>query len=505
MWERREVGRRGLAVCGALLLAGVVVATALAYSPVGSEIRISNALDVGPDRDTNDAAVAYNPAANEYLVVFSGDEETADNENEIYGQRISASGAPIGGDFRISNVGTDGDDLRDASLPDVVYDSVDNQYLVVWRGDDINDNEFEIWGNRLSATGGSLGAGDGDFRISEAQSIEAARNASNPAVTYNPSAGEYLVVWDADENAGMTDNQFEIWSQRLTASTGNATPSGNDEEITNVASDRDALDPDVAYDSTTNEYYVVYEADDLATAGEVEIFGQRVDATDTNQGSATRLSTVGPNDDPTRDAADPAIAYGSAPNEFLTAWEGDDNAANELSVQAQRVDATGTEQGGDLPVSDVPAGDARDALNPAVAYSSARNEYVVGFDANPTAVGADNGKHEAFVQELSAAGAQIGGDDQISNVLAAGADRNANSPDLAYNTADDELLGAWRDNRITMDDEEIFGRRLAIVPPSPPLPAAAAGAPQAAKKKCKKGFKLKKVKGKKRCVKKKHK
>ncbi len=56
-------------------------------------------------------AVAYNAMNNEYLVVWSGDDDTAplvDEEFEIFGQRIdAATGAAIGtNDFRISDMGT---------------------------------------------------------------------------------------------------------------------------------------------------------------------------------------------------------------------------------------------------------------------------------------------------------------------------------------------------------------------------------------------------------------
>ena len=57
--------------------------------------------------DGIDPAIAYNPQANQSLVVWAGD-ETTDGEQEIYGRLIDAAGNPEGAEFRISQMGPDG-------------------------------------------------------------------------------------------------------------------------------------------------------------------------------------------------------------------------------------------------------------------------------------------------------------------------------------------------------------------------------------------------------------
>ena len=102
--------------------------------------------------------MAYNPTQDEYLVVWSGDDNTGslvDNENEIFGQRVDgATGAVIGGDFRLSDMGPDGDTNYDAGLPTVAYNPTQDDYLVVWEGDDntgtLAVGETEIFGQRFS-------------------------------------------------------------------------------------------------------------------------------------------------------------------------------------------------------------------------------------------------------------------------------------------------------------------------------------------------------------------
>src|SRR5262249_42227306 len=80
---------------------------------------------MGPPGDirfgASDAAVAYNGRANQYLVVWSGD-DVKDGEFEIYGQRLdAATGALIGGKIPISHMGPDGNADFDAFHPAVAY------------------------------------------------------------------------------------------------------------------------------------------------------------------------------------------------------------------------------------------------------------------------------------------------------------------------------------------------------------------------------------------------
>jgi hypothetical protein len=68
----------------------------------------------------------------------------------------AANGAEIGAnDFRLSDMGPDGDANYDAWNPAVAYNNTTNEYLAVWSGDDdtgrLVDEEYEIFGQRLDA------------------------------------------------------------------------------------------------------------------------------------------------------------------------------------------------------------------------------------------------------------------------------------------------------------------------------------------------------------------
>ena len=95
----------------------------------------------------------------------------------IAGRELAAAAYPVlvdpeigANDFRLSDMGIDGDITFDGRNSAVAYNSVNNQYLVVWEGDDdvagLVEGEFEIFGQRIdAATGAEIGAND--FRISD--------------------------------------------------------------------------------------------------------------------------------------------------------------------------------------------------------------------------------------------------------------------------------------------------------------------------------------------------
>ena len=152
-----------------------------------------------------------------------------------------------------------------------------------------------------------------------------------------------------------------------------------------------AEDPAVAYNARRNEYLVVWRGDDSPgplVNDEFEIFAQRLTAAGAEVGANDRrISDMGPNGDTTYSAEHPAVVYNPTSDEYLVAWEGDDNPGplveGEDEVFVQRLDARGAPVGAnDRRVSDMgPDGDtAFSAENPTVAHNSASNEYLVAWE-----------------------------------------------------------------------------------------------------------------------------
>jgi hypothetical protein len=365
---------------------------------------------MGPDGDptfeAGEPAVAYNAVNNLYLVVWEGDDNTPpfiNEEFEIHGQLIDgATGAEIGADFRISDVGPDGLASRDAGPPAIAWDSIANQFLVVWEADDTDvgtpNHKNEIHGQLIDgATGAEIGPND--FRISDmGQNDDPEFDAREAAVAFNRVNHEFLVAWRGEDDTGdLVFDEFEIFCQRIDAATG-AELGFNDVRISDMGAtdgdtDFNAHSPAVAHNPANNEYLVVWRADDDSKGladNEFEVYGQRLDgATGAEIGvNDFRISDMGPDGDPAFSAKEPWIDYSDADNEYLVAWEGTDDSLSDgkTEIFVQRIDANGSEVGeNDLRASHTGAeGDgAADALDPGIAYGSGRNQFMVAWAADP--------------------------------------------------------------------------------------------------------------------------
>jgi Ca2+-binding RTX toxin-like protein len=468
-----------LAAAG-MALALLSALAAAAPEPIGPNFRISEVgTDGDEEQDGTNPAMAYNPRADNYLVVWRAPDLGPSNEVEIFGQLVSANGTKLGPELRISTVGTDGDASSSPSNPTIAYNPSTNEYLVAWQAADLPTvNEFEIFGQLVSANGAKLGS---ELRISSAgPDGDATREAVDPTIAYNSTANEYLVSWRADDFA--TDEEFEIFGQRLSAAGAEVGP--DDFRISSAGTDgdanRDAFNPTMVYNRAANEYLVSWQADDLATDEEFEIFGQRLSAAGAEVGPDDfRISSAGTDGDANRDASNPTIAYNSTANEYLVSWEADDLPAdNEFEIFGQRLSITGAEVGADdFRISSAGTdGDAnRDVSSPTIAYNPSANEYLVSWQADdlPT-----DSEFEIFGQPLSAAGAEVGADDfRISSVGTDGdAERDASDPTISYNAVANEYLVSWEADGLSTDGElEIFGQRLAEPKVSPPAVGKCAG------------------------------
>jgi hypothetical protein len=226
---------------------------------LGKNFRIS---DYAATSDDHDPAVAYNPTTNQYLVVWHDYRNDSTRGIDIYGQRVSASGAHLGSKIRISGSTAKGDETD----PFVAYNSVTNQYLVVWADNrNVTKRSLDIYGQRLKAYGALQG---NNFRIS---GPAANGKESYPTVAYNSVANQYLVVWQDKRNYSTRGK--DIYSQRIRAS---GTLLGNKFRISGSAATSNEYEPSVVYNSAANQYLVVWsDGRNVPSYRGDDIYGQR--------------------------------------------------------------------------------------------------------------------------------------------------------------------------------------------------------------------------------------
>ncbi|QOI98427.1 MAG: fibronectin type III domain-containing protein [Flammeovirgaceae bacterium] len=442
----------------------------------------------GPDGDlgfgANNATVAHcvtdDPATYPggiYLVVWAASNSS---KEEVYAQRVNgATGALIGSEIRVSFMGVPSTDVNyGGSSPDVAASST--EFFVVWQGDDnsgslVND-EYEIYGQRIIATSGSLVGTR--IRISNTNTDGlAAFDAANPAVAYNATSNRYLVTWYSDH---VSDNQFEIYSQGLEA---NGTLVGSNVRISTMGPDPntlyDAFNPDVAWNSTSNQYMIAWHGDiDAIGDGQNEVFIRRVDGSVANHGNTigtmVLISDMGPTGSTLYTATDVAIAYNVTNNNYLVVWRGDDDTAplvnDEFEIFGQFVSNTGTVSSihNFFRISFMGTDGFQNfgASAPAIAYDPNLSQFLVTWHGDHNVGGLVDNEFEIFGQLIRNDGVIVGSNFRLSDAGGTGnTSFNATLPAVCYNGSYREFLVLWQgdDNyTTTIDNEiEIWGQRFA--------------------------------------------
>ena len=324
---------------------------------IGPRVRIGNTTDAGSDRGVGNPAVAYSPQSKRYLVVWQGDGLANDNEFEIFGQLVSDTGAVVGSDFRISNaLDSANGNLSDTEFPDVAYNSAANQFLVTWDGDQGTVNgQSEVWGQRVDPNGSALGS---DFQISNAGTVGPTRIAILGNVVYNSRANEYLVAFISEAAAETKGEAFgqrldangaEIGSDFRISQTGPDSEPNRD--ATRVSLAYNSHDNEYLAVFTADHSFT--GVGETPTNNEEEIFGQRITAGGTEVGANDFLisSTGTPDSSGLYDANLPRVAYSASPSEYLVTWSADEIANDWNEIQGQRLSASGGEVGADFRIS----------------------------------------------------------------------------------------------------------------------------------------------------------
>jgi len=256
-------------------------------------------------------AVAYNPAAGEYLIVWK--DERVSGEWHIYGQRVRADGTLVGSEMTICAAPYYQLD------PAVTYQPATEEWLVVWHSQ--RADGIQIYGQRIASSGALVGS---EFAISQE-----GYSHRGPDVAANPEAGEYLAVWHMHTN----NLRYSLRARRVQA---DGTPSGDEMIIAQAR--KDSPWPKVAYNPHDDEYLVVWQD---RRNGNWDIYGQRVSAAGALVGDNLAIATSGGNQ------TCPAVAWDGRSHRYLVVWEEGD------SIRGQRVWSDGALDGGPLTLAPV--------------------------------------------------------------------------------------------------------------------------------------------------------
>ncbi|MFK7954622.1 MAG: hypothetical protein AB8B96_00875 [Lysobacterales bacterium] len=220
VWEGDDDG--GTAVDGEQEIYGQLIDASTGTEVGDNDFRISFRGPVGAtDYDSGNAVVAFNPQSNQFLVAYNGsddDDGTVRNDIEVYVQGVTLGGSLIGEGQRISSMGPDGVDTYWGLGPQIAYDSLAGEFLIVWIGENdtgaLINNEFEVYGKPLTATGNAVRP---RRRLSQMRPDGLSyAGAGLPRLARNPTTNQFLMVFSGnDSRDGLAPREREIFGQFL--------------------------------------------------------------------------------------------------------------------------------------------------------------------------------------------------------------------------------------------------------------------------------------------------
>ena len=196
--------------------------------------------------DQKNPAIASNPALNLFMVAW--DHQTGLMPTEIHGITISTAGN-ISPQLVIS-----GDDTKTKRLPSVAYDTINNNFMVVWQSSDLSStiSYYEINGLRVSPAGADIQPA---FNLVSSNTIGAVyyTEGSPKIVNINAltasGAERWLLAWHRELSiTGRIQVDYRLFDNMLAV----VPTSGNKLG--------DGLYPSVAYNPTSKSFVSAYMA-----------------------------------------------------------------------------------------------------------------------------------------------------------------------------------------------------------------------------------------------------
>jgi hypothetical protein len=351
---------------------------------------------------------------------------------------------PLGSQLRLTSQGPVSDATVDVNDADIAYNSVRNQFLLVW--EQPGGGETEIFGRILNGDGSP---GPDAFRISRTVLPDLPNfDSFDPAVAYDPERDRYGVVWSGDFS---TDNEREIFLQVLSGSGAlidreTGAPTTSAEKISTIGTSgsttQAALAPDIAYrpdvdgvgtGSTGDAWAIVYSGDDVDN--QTEIWTQRIPATaNVFFFFDSPVSAMGA----TGDGFDPTVAVIPGSEDYAVAWEGSTTGTDQ-EIFAQRVVTTGGFVPGQTPITTT-GGTTGFANDPSITANPNSSQLLVAYFGDDV-----EGDNEVWVQRLDVGIGQIGGDQQVSSAGPpdSGSTFTVGSPHAAYHPGLGRYLVTW--------------------------------------------------------------
>lgn len=200
--------------------------------------------------------------------------------------------------------------------------------VVVWESFAQDGSAYGVYAQRYSATGVRQG--------SETRINTTTANDQSQASVAALSDGGYVVTWASRQDG----SGYGVYAQRYNAS---GVRQGG-ETLVNTTTANDQSVPSVAALSSGG-YVIAWSSVDAEDQAGLGFYTQRFDAAGVRQGGETQVNTT------TADAQLQAVVAGLADGGYVVAWAAYNEAGSGWEIYAQRYNAAGVSQGGEILVN----------------------------------------------------------------------------------------------------------------------------------------------------------
>lgn len=367
--------------------------TSTTLEPVGGEVQVNSYL-----AGTQSSPAITALAGGGYVVTWQSYEQDGDDWG-IYSQRYDASGAAVGAELRVNTTTT-----YFQTSPSVAG-LADGGYVVTWTSPDAN--QTGIFEQRYDATGAAVG---GEVRVNTY--TLSAQTASSVAAL---SDGGYVVSW---ASLGQDGDYYGIYSQRYTAS---GTAVGGEVQV-NTFTAGGQVAPSLA--GLSDGGYVVVWASSLEDGSGDGVYSQRYDAAGAAVGGEVQVNTY-TDGDQSRPSVTSLTGGG-----YVVTWFSQGQDGDGYGVYAQRYDASGVAEGGEVQVNTYTTGDQL--------FSSVSALSDGGYVITWTSADEDGSGAGVYSQRYDSAGSPVGGEVQVNTYT----EGDQTQPSVA-GLADGTYVVAW--------------------------------------------------------------
>jgi hypothetical protein len=309
-------------------------------------------------------------------IIVSWVDKRYNDDYDIYAQRFLQNGTPQGNNFKVS---TDaGISLQ--LLPDIAIDENGN-FIIAW--EDKRNGNWDIYAQRYLNDGTTVG---NNFKMNDDTPVT---DQQYPTIT-GDLFGNFVVCWEDDRN-----EYTDIYAQRFAS---DATPLGINFQVNTDTINSYQYFPEIAADEYGN-FMITWEDYQLGFNG--DIFSQSY----INDGTATGENNKVNDDTGSENQFAPSIAKDSSDN-FIIAWI--DNRNGFTDIYAQRFSGDGTVVGNNFKVNDdTSAYEIYDG--PSAASDPAGNFVITWVDYRNELWG------EIYAQRYSGDGTALGSNFKVNN------------------------------------------------------------------------------------------